>query len=60
MEFALRVILGGMFGAVITAILWVAFFTMVVPWPGHEIFTMSVFILGGFVASFVSLKGMLW
>ena len=60
MEFTMRVSLGGVAGAVLSAVLWVAFFTLVVPWPGHEILTMSVFIFGGFVASFVSLKGLLW
>ena len=60
MEFTMRVFLGALVGAVLSAVLWVAFFTLVVPWPGHEILTVSVFILGGFVASFVSLKGLLW
>ena len=60
MEFVMRVLLGGIFGGVVFAIAWVALFTIVYPWPAHEVFNTAVFILGGTISAIASLKGMLW
>ena len=60
MEFVMRVLLAGIAGGVITAIAWVAFFTVVYPWPSHEVFNTAVFILGGTISAIVGLKGLLW
>ena len=51
-----RVAGAGLAGAVLSAILWVMFFTHVVPWQRHETFTAAVFILAGLTCAIFSLK----
>ena len=60
MEIMMRVLIGGIVGGVIIAVLWAAFFTLVVTWPGHQSFITMVFMLGGFGSAILSLKGMMW
>ena len=60
MEFLMRIFIAGIVGGVVTAILWVLFFTMVLPWPAHEMFITMVFILGGTASAIGGLKGVLW
>ena len=59
MELVMKIFLMGIAGAVISAVLWVAFFTLVVDVPAHDSLTPIVFILGGFAAAFFALKGII-
>ena len=60
MEFLMRLLIGGIFGGVACAVLWVVLFTLVFNWPSHEAFTTPVFVLGGFGTAILSLKGTMW
>ncbi len=44
-------------GAVAT-VLWVAFWTLAIPWEGHSALTASVFIAAGVGTGFMALKTM--
>ena len=41
-----------------TVFLWAALWTLVIPWPGHEVFYAIVFVLGGFGGVVVSVRSM--
>ena len=41
-----RVVLLGVFGGTAASVLWVMFFTYVLPWPGNDMFATVAFLLG--------------
>ena len=59
MDIILRITLAGVIGGILAAVLWVAFFTTVLEWPAHQIFTTVVFIFGGAIGGMISLKAAL-
>ena len=52
-------IIMGLICGLLTAFLWVLFWTVVIPWPAHEIFSSIVAVLGGFGAGVWTVNGML-
>ena len=47
MQVIAYVALGGVLAAAGIAVLWTLFFTSVVPWSGHSLFTPYLFLVGG-------------
>ena len=56
MEIILKVLLMGVVGGIVTTVLWVAFFTLVPSWPGHETFVTVVFLFGAFGTAVLGLR----
>ena len=52
-------IIVGLLCGFLAAFLWILFWTVVIPWPAHEIFYTIVFALVGFGAGAWTLNGML-
>ena len=52
-------IIVGLLCGLLIAVLWGLFWTLVIPWPTHEIFSSIVGILGGLGAVAWTLNGML-
>ena len=53
------IVIAGVIGGVVLAILWVAFFTIVMPWPAHSSFTPMVFVIGGSGSALIGLKALI-
>ena len=51
-----NVVIGGIIAAAAIAVLWTLFFTNVVPWPGHALFTPLVFLIGGTIGAILGLE----
>ena len=47
MQVIANVVIGGVLAAAAVAVLWTLFFTSVVPWSGHVLFTPPMFLFGG-------------
>jgi hypothetical protein len=60
MSIIVRVVAAGVLGGIALAILWALFFTIVVDWPGHELFITVVFLFGALGTTMLSLKGTVW
>lgn len=60
LEFAIRIITGAVTSAIACAVLWVAVFTLILPWPGHAAFTPAVFVLGILPGIVLGQKGLTW
>ena len=56
--YVIPTIIGLLFGF-FTAILWILFWTLVIPWPAHEAFASVVGTLGALAAGAWTLNGML-
>lgn len=50
------VVIGGVVAAAAIAVLWTLFFTSVVPWPGHALFTPLMFLVGGAIGGVLGLQ----
>ena len=51
-----NVVIGGIVAAAAIAVLWTLFFTSVVPWPGHTLFTPLMFLVGGTIGAIMGLQ----
>ena len=60
MAIIMRVVFAAVLGGIVLAILWAVFFTVVVDWPGHELFITVVFLFGALGTTMLSLKGTVW
>ena len=60
MSIIMRVVIAGVLGGIVLAILWAVFFTVVVDWPGHELYITVVFLFGALGTTMLSLKGTVW
>ena len=49
----------GLFTGFIATVCWGLLWTALIPWEGHSVFYMIIFISGGFGGAVWSLKGML-
>jgi hypothetical protein len=56
MQVIVYVVLGSILAAAGIAVLWTLFFTSVVPWSGHSLFTPYLFLLGGLIGSIFGLQ----
>ena len=56
MQVVVYVALGGIIAAAGIAVLWTLFFTSVVPWSGHSMFTPYLFLAGGLLGSLFGLQ----
>ena len=56
MDIILRVLLFGVVGGIASAILWVAFFTWVLPWAGHGGFVTVIFLFGALGSAVMGLR----
>lgn len=51
-----KLLLLGVVGGTAFALAWVAFFTFIVYWPGHDMFSTVFFLVGALVAILVGLR----
>jgi len=56
MQVVIYVALGGIVAAAGIAVLWTLFFTSVLPWSGHSMFTPYLFLVGGLLGSLLGLQ----
>ena len=59
MPILVTALVAGVITGVVTVFLWALLWTVLIPWPGHEIFYIIVFVLGGFGGAMLSVRGML-
>ena len=48
--------IGGILSAAAIAIIWTLFFTSVIPWPSHVMFTPLMFHIGGLIGAVLGLE----
>ena len=56
MQVVVYVALGSILAAAGIAVLWTLFFTSVVPWSGHSLFTPYLFLFGGAIGGLLGLQ----
>ena len=49
-------VIGGILSAAAIAIIWTLFFTSVIPWPSHVMFTPLMFHIGGLIGALLGLE----
>ena len=56
MQVIAYVVIGGILSAATLAIIWTLFFTSVIPWPSHALFTPLMFPVGGLIGAVLGLQ----